>query len=81
VRGNRQFHKEELLGVVENSPQGGFNSVFWGEVELEGVDILLILVQLKVKVRPCRSTGRADIADDLALFHGDALANSTGYSL
>ncbi len=45
------MREDQLLGVFKDFPQGRFNFFFSWESDLEGIDVSLIFVHFKVKVR------------------------------
>src|SRR6266481_400255 len=73
-----KFDEESFLLVIEHLLQGGLDQILGWEVNAQGINILLLLIELKMKMRPGGSTGRPNIANDLALYYGHAITNSLG---
>ena len=67
-----------MLLVIEYRLQGRLDQILGGEISVQGVDVLLILVELKMQMRSGCSAGRTNITDDLSLRDSRAVADPFG---
>ena len=67
-----------MLLVIEYRLQGRLDQILGRELNAEGIDVLLILVELEMQMRSGRSSGGADITDDLSLGDSRAVADPFG---
>src|ERR1044071_10193493 len=66
LRQRCQLDEIGLCLILEDLLQRRLDTVFGGKIDAEWIDELLVFVKLEVEVRTGRSTGRADVTDDLA---------------
>src|SRR5262245_56706636 len=76
-----EFNKENILLVIEKRLQGRLDQVLGREVNTQGIDVLLVLIELEMEMRAGCSAGGSDITDDLPLCNSGAAAHPIGKPL
>ena len=64
--------------VIEYRLQGRLDQILGGEINAQGIDVLLILVELEMQMRAGCSASRTNITDDLSLGDSRAVADPFG---
>ena len=67
-----------MLLVIEYRLQGRLDQILGGEINAQGIDVLLILVELEMQMRAGGSAGGTDITDDLSLCDSRAVSDPFG---
>src|SRR4030095_13594455 len=67
--------------VIEKRLQGRLDQILCGEINTQGIDVLLILIELEMQMRPGYSAGGSDITDDLPLFNSRPVTHPFGKPL
>ena len=70
-----------MLLVIEYRLQGRLDQILGGELNTEGIDVLLIFIELEMEMRAGRSASGSDITDDLSLDDSRAVTDPFGKPL
>ena len=67
--------------VIEKRLQGRLDQILGGEINAQGIDVLLILIELEMQMRAGCPAGGSDITDDLSLGDSRAVMDPFGKPL
>ena len=67
-----------MLLILENRLQGRLDQILGGEINTQRINVLLILVKLEMQMRPSRSAGGTNIADNLSFGDSRAVSDPFG---